>query len=93
MRAKDPRWIVLAEDGRYTTVGRHREPDEDDISRLEASMRDQGLAGWLAILSQSAYAAGKPEVLEVRPLATPTDAFETCRDRLLEIICNGRVMP
>ena len=83
MRAKDPRWIVLTEDGRYTTVGRYREPDEDDISRLEETMRGQGLAGWLAILSQSAYATGKPEVVEVRPLAKPADAFETGRARLL----------
>jgi hypothetical protein len=90
MRAKDPRWIVLTEDGRYSTVGRHREPDEADIVCLEETMRSQGLAGWLAILSQSAYAAGLPDVVHVRPIGTPANAFETGRDRLLEGIRNER---
>ena len=93
MRTKDPRWIVLTEDGRYSTLGRHREPEEADIAQVEETMRSQGLAGWLAILSQSAYASGLPDVVHVRPLATPTAPFETGRDRLLESIRNERLAP
>ena len=81
--ARDPRWILLIENGAYVTIGRHREPEEDDIARAEQALVGTGLAGWVAVMSQSAYAAGGPEVIEVRPLAGPKSAFSEARDRLL----------
>ena len=89
MDAQDPRWIVLAENGLYVTVGRHREPDQADIDRIETSLREQGLSGWLAVMSQSEHAMGTPEVMEVRGLAAPSDTFEAARDRLLACIGTG----
>ncbi|BFL64905.1 hypothetical protein ACX4M5_15270 [Roseomonas mucosa] len=83
MQAKNPRWIVLVADGRYSTIGRHREPDADDIARIEDGLRHAGVSGWLAIMSQSAYSPGLPEVVEVRPLGDPSEPFETGRIRLL----------
>ena len=74
--SSDRRWIVLLEDGRYSTLGRARDPDEDDIARAEERLVGQGLAGWLSIQSHSQYAEGSPpEVMEVRPLGKPTSAF------------------
>ena len=31
-RPRDPRWVLLTESGEYTTLGRHREPDEEIIA-------------------------------------------------------------
>jgi len=86
MQAKDPRWIVLAQDGRYSSVGRQREPDAEDIARIEEGLRQAGVGGWLAVISQSAYAPGVPEVVEVRPLGEPAGAFEDAKQVLLSRI-------
>lgn len=90
MQAKDPRWIVLAEDGRHSSVGRHREPDVEDIARIEDGLRQAGLGGWLAIMSQSAYHSGLPEVVEVRVFGTPAVAFTAAKIALLKHIADGR---
>jgi hypothetical protein len=73
--SSDRRWIVLTEDGRYATLGRARDPSDDDVSQAEDSLRRQGAAGWLAVMSGSAYAPELPTVIEVRPLADPTRTF------------------
>jgi hypothetical protein len=83
MRARDPRWIILLEDGSYSTIGRHRQPDDDDISRAEQSLERAGVAGWLAVMSQSAHSPGAPEVLAVRPLRAPASSFEDSKKLLL----------
>jgi hypothetical protein len=72
----DRRWIVLTEDGRYATIGRARDPGEDDIVRAEDGLKAQGLAGWLAAMSGTEYAKVTPTFLEVRPLGKPTSSFE-----------------
>jgi hypothetical protein len=73
--SSDRRWVVLCEDGRVSTLGRARDPDEEDIRRAEDGLRAQGLAGWLAVQSHSAYAEPPPTFIEVRPLGTPTVTF------------------
>lgn len=73
--ARDPRWIMLLESGEYSIVGRHREPDPDDIARFEAALGRAGQAGWLAVMDRSEHAAGTPEILMVRPLRAPTTPF------------------
>lgn len=90
MRAEDPRWIVLVEDGRYVILGRDREPTSDDLAGVERTMLTQKLAGWLAIMSQSEHADGTPEILEVRPLAAPSGSFDLARSRMLQQIAEGR---
>ncbi len=90
MQAKDPRWIVLAEDGRYSNVGRHREPDAEDIARIEDGLRQAGIGGWLAIMSQSAYDSGLPEVVDIRVFGAPAVAFTAAKDAFLKHIAGGQ---
>ncbi len=73
--SSDRRWVVLTEDGRYGTMGRAGDPSEEEIREIEKQLRGQGLAGWLAIMSGSAYAPELPILFEVRPLASPTKTF------------------
>jgi hypothetical protein len=91
MKAKAPRWTVLAEDGRYSSVGRHREPDAEDIARIEDGLRQAGVGGWLAIMSHSAYVPGLPEVVEVRTFGSPNVDFDVGRDVLLKRIADERI--
>jgi hypothetical protein len=83
MRARDPRWIILLEDGSYSTIGRHRQPDDDDIARADGSLERAGLSGWLAVLSQSEHSLGVPEVLAVRELRGPAITFDDAKKKLL----------
>ena len=69
------RWVVLAEDGRYAILGRSVAPSEQDIQLAEDGLKRQGVAGWLALMSGSEYAARLPAFLEVRPLAGPQSGF------------------
>lgn len=71
----DRRWIVLTEDGRYSTIGRFGDPSEEEIARLESGLKAQGLAGWLAVQSHSRFAKMAPTVIEVRPLGIPKVLF------------------
>jgi hypothetical protein len=84
--ARETRWIVLCSDGRHTTIGRHRDPDEDELTQVGASLVAAGLAGWLAVVKGGYYTSDRPELLMVRPLAgDPTNwdeavtAFEAHR--------------
>ena len=65
---KEKRWIVLGEDGRHATLGRHSDPTDEEISRAAESLRAAGLGGWLAVTEGSYYARGKVSVLQVREL-------------------------
>jgi len=74
--ARDPRWVLLAETGDVSTIGRHREPDEADIAAAEAALEQVGGSGWLAVMSHSAHAHTIPELVMVRPLRDPRTTFE-----------------
>ncbi len=73
--ARDPRWVLLTESGEYSTLGRHREPSEEDIIAAESSLVRAGRSGWLAIMSHSVHTLVPPELLMVRPLCNPQTAF------------------
>ena len=75
-RNREHRWVVVGEDGRFVTVGRHTDPSEDEILSTESALRSAGLAGWLAVMQGSPYAREVPRLLMVRPLAAPTFGFE-----------------
>ena len=74
-RRRENRWIVLGEDGRFVTVGRHTDPSEDEVLRAEEALRSAGLAGWLAVMQGNPHAREVPALSMVRPLATPTAGF------------------
>jgi hypothetical protein len=37
------RWIVLGEDGRHITMGRHSDPSPEEVAKAEAGLAAQGL--------------------------------------------------
>ena len=73
--ARDPRWVLLAETGEYSTLGRHREPDEQDIAAAEIALAQAGRSGWVAIMSHSVHQRVVPELVMVRPLCDPKTPF------------------
>ncbi len=74
---RERRWIVLAEDGRHSTLGRDTDPTEAEITATTQALTAQGLHGWLAIAEGDYWAKrGKVNLLMVRPLGTPTVTFE-----------------
>ena len=76
-RARERRWIVLRPDGRYSTLGRHTDPDEEEILRAEAALRQAGSGGWLAIAEGGFHVAeSPPRPMEVRRLGEPEGSFE-----------------
>jgi hypothetical protein len=81
-QSREFRWIVMATDGKYITLGRHSDPSEEEIANAEKALRAQGMSGWLAIMEGNPWVGGAPRLLEVRPLASPGttfgDAAETC---------------
>ncbi|UNC13984.1 hypothetical protein FE249_07010 [Acidiphilium multivorum] len=68
--------MILFEDGRYSLVGRHSSPTEEELSAIEASMANSGLKGWLAIMDRSEYAAGVAQFMMHRPMRDPAVPFE-----------------
>jgi hypothetical protein len=74
--SSDRRWVIVSEDGRYTTIGRASDPTDAQIRDAEDALRRQGLAGWLAVMSGSAYGTKVPSLMAVRPLASPIKPWD-----------------
>lgn len=73
----ETRWLVLSTDGRHSTIGRHRDPDEEDIARSETALKALGLGGWLVLMKGRYYdGRRKPSLMMVRQLGEPTRAWE-----------------
>lgn len=80
-RSKEKRWIVLGEDGRHVTLGRHADPTEAEIAAAQSALAAQALAGWLAVMEGDYFARGsRPALLMVRPLGSPAGLFEAAAD-------------
>ena len=69
------RWIVLASDGRHSTIGRDTAPDDAALAAAGAALAGMGLGGWLVRLEGDYWARRKPVVLTmIQPLAHAADA-------------------
>jgi hypothetical protein len=86
--APDPRWIVLTEEGHINMIGRHTEPSQAEIERVEIAMGANGVRGWIAIMDRSAYAAGRPEFMVVQEMREPKISFEVVVKAALNNIKN-----
>jgi hypothetical protein len=86
--AIERRWIVLAEDGRYVTLGRETDPSDEEIGAAEAALVAQGIAGWLAVMEGNPHIGRLPRLMQVRALGKPSGAFdasaEACVSEIME---------
>ena len=73
--SSDRRWVILTDGGMLGTVSRARDPSDDELASVEASLISRGLGGWLAIQSHSLNTEAFPEFLEVRAIGNPKTAF------------------
>ena len=72
---REQRWIILAADGRHSTLGRSAPPDEEEVARAASALAAVGLAGWLVRLEGDYWSRRKPVVLTmIQPLAHAADA-------------------
>ena len=72
---RERRWIILAADGRHSTLGRSAPPDEEEVAKAASALAAVGLSGWYVILGGDYWSCRTPLVLTaVRPLAGATDA-------------------
>ena len=67
----ETRWLVLGADGLHVTLGRHRDPEPEEIERAEQVLKAQNLAGWLVVMKGEYYTRTKPKLIMVRPLGEP----------------------
>ena len=75
MAPSHSRWIVLASDGRHSTIGRDRAPDDAALAAAGSALAGMGLAGWLVRLEGDYWSRRKPVVLTmIQPLAHAADA-------------------
>lgn len=56
-------------------LGRATNPMPDEVVDAETAMREQGLAGWTAIMEGSPHARTALRLMEVRTLNSPTTSF------------------
>ena len=69
------RWIVLANDGRHSTLGRNTAPEAAEVAAAGAALARIGLTGWLVRLEGDYWSRRKPVVLTmIQPLTHAADA-------------------
>ena len=73
----EKRWIVLSEDGRHVTIGRHTDPPEDEIQAAGSALKANGHGGWLAV-TEGVYYSPSPKLglLMVREIAPASSSWE-----------------
>ena len=68
--SRERRWIILAADGRHSTLGRSAAPDEEEVAKAASALAALGLAGWYVILDGDYWSRRTPVVLAmIQPLA------------------------
>ena len=74
--AREPRWIVLAQDGRHVTIGRHTDPAEAEIEASGEQLRSLGLGGWLVVMNGAYHQdRGPVTLMMVREIAPSAVAW------------------
>ena len=84
--AGERRWIILAEDGRHATLGRHTDPSEAEIEAAGAGLGAQGLGGWVAVMDGFYHRPrSRLTLMMVRPVAPCPVAWEQAVEAFQEI--------
>jgi len=68
MQEQQTTWIVLGTDGRHVSIGRHREPDDEDLQRVSDGLAAAGQQGGLAMLYGDYWASKGVRLDVLRPL-------------------------
>ena len=76
----ETRWLILTTDGHHVTLGRHRDPEPEDIEKAEQALLEQSRSGWLVLMKGAYYARTKPQLMIVRAMGEPGDAWEKAVD-------------
>ena len=79
--AREKRWLIVAEDGRHSTIGRHTDPTESEIILSGQRLDEMELAGWLAVLNGPSYGNNPVSLLMVRPIARKTGEWAAAEMR------------
>jgi hypothetical protein len=69
--ARERRWIILADDGRHVSVGRHTDPSDEETTRATEGLQATGAGGWLVMMEGVYYGCGAVSLMMVRELAPP----------------------
>ena len=73
---KEKRWLIVAQDGRHVTVGRHTDPSPAEIERAGAQLDAMATDGWL-VVSEGIYYSDEPiTLLMVRRIAGGAGTWE-----------------
>ena len=82
---RERRWVAIVDDGRHLWIGRHRDPDEDELARVAEAMAMGGLAGWLAIAEGDYASRGPLSLLWVRPINGTKADFDDVKAAFLRL--------
>ena len=75
--AREKRWVILADDGRHVTLGRHTDPTSEEIDAAAEGLDKIGVGGWRAVLEGVYYSRGTVSLLMVREVAAPRAEWDT----------------
>lgn len=82
---RERRWLVIADDGRHVTVGRHTDPTPEELEVASARLVRLGLGGWLAV-SEGGYYEGQPvSLMVVCRLAPGAETWEEVAARWVRL--------
>ena len=78
---REKRWLVIAEDGRHVTLGRHTDPTEEEIAVSGERLDEMNLAGWLVVSEGGYYRRHNVSLLLVRPITKKTADWVEAQSR------------
>jgi hypothetical protein len=80
-QARERRWLVVAEDGRHVTLGRHSDPSDEEVAEAGRGIDALGLAAWLVISEGGYYNRIKVSLMVVRSITTKQGDWVTAEAR------------
>lgn len=86
----ETRTVLLAEDGRYVTLGRHSEPSQDEIDTAIAALIASGSAGWVASMIGSPWLGLLPDFVMRQPAGRPRAGFDSAAHKARLAIAHAR---
>lgn len=79
----ETRALIVGDDGRHTTVGRHSLPTREEVTRAHETLTTNGTGGWLCIVTGNYWGRGKLRLSMIQELGTPRNDFATAEATFL----------